>query len=376
MELELQKFLRDGKTPQDVAAELAINVYEHPTLPLVGFKYDMIDSPKTHPIVRECRGVVLEKDTFNLVAKPFNRFFNAHEVQEEFAQFNWNNFTAYEKVDGSLAILYYYDNSWHMNTSGSFAQGNLPFQDFTWSQLFWQTISKGVSRTPFPTLTDKLDPDITYIFELCTIYNKIVRVYPEPTVFLLSAMNLKTLQEFADIETDALASTLGIPRPNNYKFTSFEAVTDFLFHKQREDPTYEGVIIRDDKNLRFKCKTETYLALHHMFDNGNVFNPNRLVPLMLNGESAELIATLTTTHPELVPHIEKVKNTLEEEWAKLSSVWDQHHSIEIQKDFALAIKDKTKFTGLLFANRKAKGDLKTLLRMWRENADGIVKTLF
>jgi hypothetical protein len=67
--LNLQKYLRAGKTPEDLKEELGIKFYEHPSLPLVGFKYHQIDSPKTNEIVRECRGIVLEKNTWNLVAK-------------------------------------------------------------------------------------------------------------------------------------------------------------------------------------------------------------------------------------------------------------------------------------------------------------------
>jgi len=376
MDLELQKYLRSGKTLQDLTAEFAIHTYFHPELSLVGFKYDQIDSQKTHPLVRECRGIVLEKDTWKLVAKPFNRFFNAGENADEFAQFNWHDFTTYEKVDGSLAIVFYYAGRWHMNTSGSFAQQNIQFQEFSWSELFWQTATKGAAKVPYPEFTDKLNPSLTYVFELCTIYNKIVRLYPEPTVFLLSVFETQTRNELKDSDNDDIAKTLAVARPNSYQMTSFDQVTDFLFTKQREDPTYEGVVIRDDKNIRFKCKTETYLSIHHMFENGNIFNPSRLVPLVLGGEDSEVLAVISKTHPEIEPHIQKVKETLKEEWENLLALWQANRAIESQKDFALAIVKKTPFSGLLFANRKHNGDESMLLGMWRKNSESIVKNLF
>jgi tRNA splicing ligase len=94
--LALQEFLH-AKGIDKLQSKLKINVYRHPTLPLVGFKYNQIDSPRTHPVVRECRGIVLEDKTWKLVAKPFNRFFNVGEVPDEFAEFNWGRFTCVNK---------------------------------------------------------------------------------------------------------------------------------------------------------------------------------------------------------------------------------------------------------------------------------------
>ena len=81
MELEVQKFLRSNHTLYDLTDELGILVTEHPNpnVPLVSLKYSQINSPKHNEIVKECRGLVLEKDTWNVVAKPFKRFFNLGE---------------------------------------------------------------------------------------------------------------------------------------------------------------------------------------------------------------------------------------------------------------------------------------------------------
>src|SRR5581483_8555835 len=107
--LNIQNFLLTQGKPEDLKTTRGINFYEHPTLPLIGFKYDQIDSPKTDPIVKEARGIVLGKCTWNVIAKPFNRFFNLGEDQENFKDFDWNDFTCYTKEDGSLMIVYFYD---------------------------------------------------------------------------------------------------------------------------------------------------------------------------------------------------------------------------------------------------------------------------
>lgn len=365
--LFLQDYLNSGKTLDELKTEFAINCYEHPNgLPLVGFKYNQIDSPKTHPIVRECRGLVLEKNTWQLVAKPFSRFFNAGEVLEEYKNFNWSNFTCSSKEDGSLIILYFYNNEWHANTSGSFGYQFVNFSDKTWRELFWETVR--LDKT-------KLDTKLTYIFELCTTLNRVVRDYRLPTAFLLSAIETSTCKEVSEFEADKLAETLSVFRPTRFQFKSLAEISNFLNQIQREDRTFEGVVIRDDQNLRFKIKTETYVNLHQLSDNGNIADPKRLVPIILNGEADEVSIAL----PHLKDLILTVSKDIESEWLQLAEVWEKHHSIADQKQFALTIKDKTSYTGLLFTLRKLKGQhqtLQDLKHLWRENSDGIIKRLY
>jgi hypothetical protein len=74
-ETPLQAYLRSvtkehnaGLALELLTTKYGINVYKHPTLPLVGFKYNQIESPKYDPIVRWSRGTVLEYETWNIVA--------------------------------------------------------------------------------------------------------------------------------------------------------------------------------------------------------------------------------------------------------------------------------------------------------------------
>lgn len=46
---------------------------------LLVLNYNQIDSPKTHPIVIECRSLILEAKTLKVVSRSFDRFFNIYE---------------------------------------------------------------------------------------------------------------------------------------------------------------------------------------------------------------------------------------------------------------------------------------------------------
>ena len=362
----LQEYLQTH-TLEQLTADFGINVQRHPTLPLVAFKYNQIDSPKTHPVVRYSRGTVLEDKTWKLVAMPFVRFFNYGENEEEGKRFNWGNCSATTKEDGSLMIVYYYANEWHLNTSGSFGFGIMGFTNKTWRDYFWEVFNKSAS-------TKDLDEDKTYIFELCSLDNQVVRLYKEPQVFFLSATT--NGEEMTMEQVAELPVAKKIQRPTAHSFKNIEEVLSFLSKMEEIDKTFEGVVIRDCNNIRFKIKSRCYLALHHLCNNGAIANPKHLVAFVLAGEGDELIATF----PYLKDRFNDVKALLDNSFATLQSVWEANRGVENQKDFALRIVKVTPFNGLLFTLRKAKGislgELADLKQLWRESGEVIVKRLF
>lgn len=364
--LPIQEYLRSGKTLQDLENELSVTVYNHPSLPIVGLKYSQFNSPKTHPVVRSCRGTVLEKHSWDAVGLTFRRFFNWGEDLDNAKDFDWSNFSCTTKEDGSLLIVYFYDGAWHINTSGSFGLGECGFSGKNWREVFWET--------------SKIDPldlntHYTYIFELCTPFNKVVRSYPWPTVFLLSMFNVESQTEVSTTYADEAAIALGVARPDHHHFESVEDIRSFLDQVSEDDKTFEGLIIRDRHNERYKLKTASYLNIHYFLDNGNLFNPKRLVPIILAGEVSELEVYI----PEIKEHAKGVASQLDEAFVELLTLWSQTWRIESQKEFAQAVVGKNRFSGLLFQIRKEHGsdqNEEILRAKWNGSSDLIIKGLF
>ena len=372
MKLELQSALRNNVfSLESLKADLGINTYHHPTLPLVGFKYDQLNSPKTNPIVKECRGIVLEKGSWNLVAKAFNRFFNVGEDLENFANFNWNNFICTSKEDGSLLLLHNYNNEWHVNTSGSFGLGNVQRSSISWKDLFWKI--SGINKDSLKGLEDH-----TLVFELCTNHNIVVRRYKTNRVYLLSAFKCSN-EEYQELPLDDVVNLRGrfkhcnVMLPYFYQFKSKDEIHDFLISTENSDKTFEGVVLRDSNNLRYKWKTKTYVALHQLKDNGNVLLPKRLVPIVLAGEIDEVVATM----PEVKTAIYTVNDKLNKTFNDLKELWDRSKSALTQKDYAMMVKSHP-LCSMLFEMRKnhPNGSYNDLHKIWRSNDELLTKKLF
>lgn len=317
---------------------LGIEWSDHPYLPLSVFNYSQINSPKTHPVVHECRGLVLERGSWELVAKPFDRFFNLGEALELQNGFDYSNCYATDKEDGSLIVVYNYGGGWHVNTRGSFGYGLFDGQNFSWRDLF---------ITAFGDL-NRLDSDLTYVFELCSPYNKIVRHYPKPTAFLLSVFNGP--YELSPYSVGEIAADLGVRTPLTYQLRSPEEAQRHVLECSQLDQTYEGVVLADyscHPTRRIKVKSAKYIALHAMRGNNNMFLPKYLLPYCLSDDPAELLLFF----PEVADKLSEVKNRVDKLWAEVKMLWNAYHGLESQRDFAEAVKHHP-LSSVLFNARK------------------------
>lgn len=358
--LEVQKYLKSGKTVEDLKAELGINFALHPTLPLVVLNYDQIESPKTNALVRECRALILNSQDFSLVARSFPRFFNWGEVADEMPLFDFTDCVVDSKEDGSLCVLYHFDGAWHGNTRGSFGMDNMQFMDFSWREGFLKAM--GISS--WESLDSVLDRGLTYICEFVSPWNKVVRTYSQPKMYLLTAF--RGLHELTWDELDAVTGPF--IRPERYHFKSIEEIMTFLSAMADKDKTFEGVVLRDKANRRWKSKNPTYLALHKMRGEGdNLYNPKNLIPFVLAGEGDELLVYF----PEVEPAFKFYLAQLEQYKQELLELWEKAKEGESQKEFAMKVKDH-RLAGVLFTARKTS---KNPVDVFRESGDLILKNL-
>jgi RNA ligase len=132
----------------------------HPTLPLTIWNYSQTTQyeGKWDEITLQCRGLVTDTEG-NIVARPFRKFFNMEEGKHT----PTSEFDVYEKMDGSLIIIFWYDGGWVVASRGS----------FTSEQAF------AAKRIFFDELDHNFSIGITYLFEFTARWNRIVVDYGE-----------------------------------------------------------------------------------------------------------------------------------------------------------------------------------------------------
>lgn len=336
--------------------QLGISTTFHPKDNRVILNYSQIDSPKSNPVVRECRALTLDKNNFQLIARGFPRFFNYGEYPENDKAFRWENSIMQEKLDGSLITCFYWNNDWHIQTRASFGYGEI--NGITWYKLF---------ELALPLWKTKLESfrhgRLTYVFELCSRYNKVVRDYPNPVVSLLTMYDDDW--ELQPETVDVYADKLGLNRPKLYQASCFEEVQNIIESISENDKTFEGFVLRDEHGIRIKFKAKSYILLHRLVNNGNGFLPKNLVPLILMGEADELRAYWK----EQEDKIDDIEDILADIYQQLDNNWYTFGDEVSQKKFALAIAN-CPANSILFQARKREADWK---KIFRESSDLLVK---
>ena len=181
MELNIVKYIREHgleKTLLDFKLKSKDYGYK------VVIKYDMIESDLSQIEVQEARGLVLEKNTWKIMSMGFMKFFNAAEGNA--AVIDWNTAHVLEKLDGSLITMYWdwVIEEWCVATTGTAeAEGEVNNKlGTTFADLFW-----GVAPD---NITEKVKRGYTYMFELCTPYNIVVKPNGESSITLLGIRRL------------------------------------------------------------------------------------------------------------------------------------------------------------------------------------------
>ncbi|MCF2533390.1 T4 RnlA family RNA ligase [Yinghuangia soli] len=151
----------------DLAAEIAagrVRRTQHPSLPLSVYSYGpqcVFDNHWTD-VTRRCRGLVADDRTGELVATAFPKFFNyeQHQADSPYAPElpDGEAFEVYDKVDGSLGIVFHYAGGWHVATKAAFRS-----EQARWAQDWLDARD-----------TSALVPGVTYLAEIVYPGNRIV----------------------------------------------------------------------------------------------------------------------------------------------------------------------------------------------------------
>lgn len=238
------------------------------------FKYSLIESDFSNPIVNECRGLILEKDTWNIVSFPFTKFYNYGEPYA--AQIDWSTAKVEAKMDGSIISVYYYNGVWCAATSGNIDAVDAETENVEIIPNFRRLFDLAAINCGLDY--DRMDPHYTYMFELVSPYNIITCPYDRTELYHIGTRDNRTGKE---CEVD-----IGIKKPKVYNITSLQDAIDtaatFDFKK-------EGFVVKDANYNRVKIKSAAWLRAHHMVNNHSL-SLEKMLDLIIRGEDSEFLS--------------------------------------------------------------------------------------
>jgi len=208
----------------------------YPTLPLTIWNYSQATQyeRKWDEITLQCRGLVTDEKG-NIIARPFKKFFNIEEREHT----PTSEFEVYEKMDGSLGILFNYNQEWVFASRGSFTSD----QCIKFKEIFYKNHDELL-----------LSRSNTYLFEIIYPENRIVVDYGgEEKIVMLGEIHTDSGEEL-DLEFNI---QLGFNVVKKY-----DGIEDYTQLKSIIQNNQEGFVIRFSNGDRCKIKGEEYLRLH------------------------------------------------------------------------------------------------------------------
>ncbi len=270
-------------------AEGYLQIGQHASAPLLIHNYSQSAQYERYWVAETLmsRGLITDLEG-HVVARPFGKFFNLDEHIGLMGGVPEEPFEVYEKMDGSLGIIYHWDGKAHVATRGSFAS----------EQAIRAT---AILQKKYGHLV--LDPAVTYLVEIIYPENRIVVDYDGlEDLVLLAMMHTETGQELA-------LTDFGLPLVKRY-----DGLSDLEDLKAIQENNKEGFVVRFASGLRVKVKFEEYVRLHRILTG---VNARSVWEVLMAGDSLE--AFLEGVPDEFYKWVQGVEQDLRSQYAAIEA---------------------------------------------------------
>ncbi|MDX6187885.1 RNA ligase [Flavobacterium sp. Fl-318] len=307
---------------QEMISKNYVKVNKHPEHNLYIYNYTQNAQFERiwNEVTLSCRGLILDED-FNIVARPFAKFFNLGECENQILP--KSSFEVYDKMDGSMGILYWIEEVPFMASRGSFASDQ-------------SDKANEMLHGKYKDSWSLLDKNKTYLFEIIYPQNRIVLDYgTSEELVLLAVIDTQSGEEFP-------LEDIGFPIVEKY-----DGITDIHMLSVMNKENKEGFVIKYSNNFRVKIKFEEYLRLHRIIT--QVSNLNIWEYLRTNQSMEEVLERVPD---EFFDWVKQTKTDLENKYAVIEK--------QCQKDFKVL--ESVKETALYFLTCKHPSILFSMLK--------------
>ncbi len=198
-------------------------------------------------VTSRCRGVIFNRETNELVARPFFKFHNYRSPQAEGTLFDARvQPTVWEKMDGFMVTAFKYEGVWHAASKSSFHSIHAK----------WATAELRRHANEFPEgwtpVFEGLHPDLRIV----------VNYGDRKELVLLTLINIETGEEMTPVKLRTLSGDYNTP--DQHLITLAEA-KEHTLDDVKNDEGYVLTWYQDGKSpIRLKMKYVEYLRLHRM----------------------------------------------------------------------------------------------------------------
>lgn len=242
-------------------------------------------------IRRECRGIIFDTATGDILRRPFHKFFNVNEREEtqEHVVDMSRDYTILEKLDGSMIAPFIVNGEMIWGTKMGATEVAEPVEEFVEAHPNYRQFAEYVIESGY-----------TPIFEWCSRKQRIVLDYKEDQLILTAMRDTTTGRYVAGSFLVISAENYNIPVIRQWDNTLVEqwhntvqrgnkTLSSFVnFVRDLED--LEGFVIRFDDGHMLKLKCDWYVQIHKAKE--KILQDRNIVELILDGKLDDVKAHL------------------------------------------------------------------------------------
>jgi T4 RnlA family RNA ligase len=302
-------------------------INKHPEKDLYLVKYTHLGIDWSIEGALDARGLILDSSG-NIIARPYKKFFNYKELEgrddlpEHIRQLSeWEDgpYKVSEKIDGSLIIMFEYENELIFASSGSFTGEHAIKARELFDEM--NILEKEFIRSQTTNYSNEINYGRTILFELVSPDLQIVIPYEKEELILHGIIDNYS-GDFDEIGFNILKG-IGIPTVEYYEYNQSD-----LLKIQKDAVDIEGFVVRFEKGKMLKIKTEDYFVKSK--DNSLFFGKfftykkiDAVIDAIFDDTYDDLVAS-AVSHPKVKENIEVLFSyykEFEKEMLQYQSKW-------------------------------------------------------
>ena len=357
-----------------------VNSQTHPTFPLVIYTYgrETVYKQAWNAVTTKCRGIIVNRETGEIVARPFEKFFNfgdpingMTDTAVDMLAPQAGQPVVWEKVDGFLCIGYNWGGKWYCASKGSFTSPHAK-----WASAQIQRLDMDF----FPT------GGYTPVFEgICPSLRIVVDYGANEELILTAIIHNDTGIEMPPPILQSMGDLMGASTPE-LETLSWQEVQQATYDETVKNA--EGYVLTWYRAgmtpYRLKAKYIDYLRIHRMVTG---VSPKRVLEALQNGWTSVLEEWTNQSTPWFNTFVAKWRRVIEVEAMRLEQnakdIYDGAQNIvdtsydepaenlgETRKRWAevFTAPDNKEYSGILFAMLDGKDWRQVIWKKIKESA--------
>lgn len=262
--LLINSFIKENSNLEQITKKLfekgiMTKHYQEDNLLLI---YNNFNTYHKSPLVSECRSVVIDLNTNNIITYTGNTPIYNYEGYSYLIRNKDVPMQIYECYEGTMITLFYHNDKWYISTRRCLNAQKSVWNNTTHYDMFTDVLEK--EGLTFDNFTDSLDKSLTYYFVLVHHSNKNIVDYTKKFGENYSKLIIVDIRKKEDLTSVNLETFNGI-RENIIYPIKFDNIEDFdkdnLDFDLTNPPESEGIIIKLDtkeKNMLIKLQNFKY----------------------------------------------------------------------------------------------------------------------